>query len=232
MPRVRCVLFDFFATLVHYDEARRLDTVERTLNTLQRLGIAVTPGRLRELIDEVYAPFDAEAAASLREYHTDAAMTALLKRLGSTPDKQTVRELSHAWIDDWRQNIAPPAGLANLLAGLQRPLWVVSNTSTPWSVDEILREQKLLHLFQGIVTSVEAGWRKPNHQIYAEALRRADFQPEEVLFVGDNPACDYHGPRAFGMQALLLSAQPPVDVPATHCITTLNDLLSNPLLAD
>lgn len=54
------------------------------------------------------------------------------------------------------------------------------------------------------VWSFDAAAIKPDPAIYAEACRQLGCLPGEVLMVGDTPEADVEGPRAFGMQALLL----------------------------
>jgi FMN phosphatase YigB (HAD superfamily) len=38
-------------------------------------------------------------------------------------------------------------------------------------------------------------------------------EPRDALFVGDHPECDYFGPSAAGMRAVLVSARPVEGVP-------------------
>ena len=52
--------------------------------------------------------------------------------------------------------------------------------------------------------SFEAGAIKPDPAIYEQACRALDCAPGRVLMVGDTPAPDVDGPRAFGMQSVLL----------------------------
>ena len=59
MPR--WIFLDFFGTLVEYDESRRLDNVTRSLDLLRPHAPDLTIDGLRELLDSIYAPFEAEA---------------------------------------------------------------------------------------------------------------------------------------------------------------------------
>jgi len=52
--------------------------------------------------------------------------------------------------------------------------------------------------------SFEAGAIKPDPAIYDRACRTLDCAPGRVLMVGDTPAADVDGPRACGMQSILL----------------------------
>jgi HAD superfamily hydrolase (TIGR01549 family) len=59
-------------------------------------------------------------------------------------------------------------------------------------------------IFDALGWSFDARAIKPDPAIYAHACRQLRCAPGEVLMVGDTPAADVEGPRAFGMQALLL----------------------------
>jgi HAD superfamily hydrolase (TIGR01509 family) len=52
--------------------------------------------------------------------------------------------------------------------------------------------------------SFDAGAIKPDPAIYDRACRALACAPGRVLMVGDTPAADVDGPRAFGMQSILL----------------------------
>ncbi|KQQ96446.1 HAD family hydrolase [Massilia sp. Leaf139] len=54
------------------------------------------------------------------------------------------------------------------------------------------------------VWSFDAAAIKPDSRIYERACRQLGCAPGEVLMVGDTVEADVDGPRAFGMQALLL----------------------------
>jgi len=58
--------------------------------------------------------------------------------------------------------------------------------------------------FAFVLTSAEAGWRKPDRRIFEDALRRLEVAPGEALHVGDSLEDDIAGAQAAGIKALLL----------------------------
>ena len=70
----------------------------------------------------------------------------------------------------------------------------------------------------------ELGWRKPHPAIYAHALARMECGPRDAVFVGDNPDCDYHGPRAAGLAAYPIDPTGRAEVPAADRLDWLADL--------
>lgn len=54
------------------------------------------------------------------------------------------------------------------------------------------------------IFSYEAGFYKPQPQIYKAVCERLKLPPKKILFIGDSARADFAGPKAFGMNALLL----------------------------
>jgi putative hydrolase of the HAD superfamily len=78
-----------------------------------------------------------------------------------------------------------------------------------------------------LVISSEAGWRKPAPEFFAAVCRSAGLPPEQILHVGDDPANDYDGARAFGLRAVLLDPEGEAG-PGTFRVARLGDLLLPP----
>lgn len=57
------------------------------------------------------------------------------------------------------------------------------------------------HLFDDVVTAVDAGVAKPEQAIFDAACQRAGVPPEEVLHVGDHPEIDVAGAKQAGLRA-------------------------------
>jgi putative hydrolase of the HAD superfamily len=71
---------------------------------------------------------------------------------------------------------------------------------------EVLRDWQRLGLadaIDGVVSSHDAGWRKPHPAIYERAMRLAAVSPTEALMVGDDPIADVRGAQTFGLRAVL-----------------------------
>jgi FMN phosphatase YigB (HAD superfamily) len=59
------------------------------------------------------------------------------------------------------------------------------------------------------VYSFESGHRKPEPEIFLDALDRVGVAPEQNLMVGDNLTADCIGARRVGMQAALIERETP-----------------------
>jgi putative hydrolase of the HAD superfamily len=80
---------------------------------------------------------------------------------------------------------------------------IISNTIVPGtSLDDHLRQEKLLDFFQSRTYSCQVGYRKPAAIIFRHALSTIGVEPQESLFVGDNLGADVRGARRMGMIAV------------------------------
>ncbi len=96
--------------------------------------------------------------------------------------------------------------------------------ATPWH-QEVAR-QGLVPYMNVVVFCTDAGWRKPARPIFEYALQACGAEPQNCLFVGDNPVWDVAGPRALGMEAVLIDRHGWVPAPAEEPISSLDELWS------
>jgi len=84
---------------------------------------------------------------------------------------------------------------------------IISNT--PWGSPAMLWREEIARLglseyVDRIVFCRDVGWRKPARQIFEFALEKLQAQPQQCIFVGDDPRRDLLGPRAVGIEAVLI----------------------------
>ena len=92
----------------------------------------------------------------------------------------------------------------DVLADLRRRGLVLAICSNwDWDIDRAVAGAGLAGLVDVVVTSAQAGARKPHPRIFDDTLRRCgDLDPAHALFVGDTFGPDVEGPVAYGMRAL------------------------------
>lgn len=77
---------------------------------------------------------------------------------------------------------------------------VISNISYAGSVvEKRIKEMLPNHNFEFIIASSEYMYRKPNNRIFELALEKADLEPEDVWYVGDQYECDIIGAKNAGI---------------------------------
>jgi len=84
---------------------------------------------------------------------------------------------------------------------------IISNT--PWGSPANLWREELnrLGLYDQVELAVfcrDVGWRKPARQIFDYTLEKLQAEPHDCVFIGDDPRWDLVGPRAVGIDAILI----------------------------
>jgi HAD superfamily hydrolase (TIGR01509 family) len=124
-------------------------------------------------------------------------------------------------------------GVLKVLPQLPLPLALWANTRVAAEADVRgwLERAGLNRLFQWVITSSDAGARKPTPQFFQYALSRCGLAKQDVLFVGNQLNTDISGAEAFGISTVWLSGtdyrsadDTPCYASPTHTIRTLNDL--------
>jgi putative hydrolase of the HAD superfamily len=199
----RDVLFiDGMGTLVALrDPAPRLVTVMR-----QRLGAAVALADARRALRAEIAYYrvhmqegrDAESLAALRGRCGAVVQRALPALTGADPAQVTAALLDSL-------SFAPHPDAHDCLTRVREAggrVIVVSNWDV--SLADVLADVGLAPLLDAVITSAEAGARKPDPAIFRRALTRAGVGPERCRHVGDSAAEDVAGAQAAGIEAVLL----------------------------
>ena len=154
-------------------------------------------------------------------------------------------DFGHTLIDEQRDRTIPfesrPIHLmpevSKTLPGMSIPLavWANTRTATGDDLQHFLDRAGIGQFFTWVITSVDAGFRKPAPEFFDFALSRCGFSPDEVLFVGNQLNTDIAGGQGFGIRTVWLSGNvyrsadetlSPQDVHPTYTIDTLRQLPS------
>jgi FMN phosphatase YigB (HAD superfamily) len=124
-------------------------------------------------------------------------------------------------------------GVSEVLPRIALPLalWANTRVAAETEVRGWLERAGLGRLFRWVITSVDAGARKPSPQFFEYALARCGLAKEDVLFIGNQLNTDIAGAEAFGIPSVWLSGpdyrsadDTPCHASPTYTIRTLNDL--------
>ena len=146
------------------------------------------------------------------EGHDAESVEALRRRCADILSWELNREVPvQTMMDSIRFQAYPDAAPAlEQLRGLGLRLICVSNWDS--SLREVLERCDLRDAVDGVVSSAEAGSRKPDPQIFSQALAIADCSAEEAMHVGDTAEEDIEGAAAAGIAALLLDREGDGDI--------------------
>ena len=199
---IRAVVFDVFGTLVHLGERRY---PFRKLQVLMQAA-----GRAKQATD------------AERIMTNDVGLAGAAALLGAELSVSELAPLERdlqAELESVR--LFPESG--NVLSELRErgfKLGVCSNLAAPYALPVRL----LLPLeLDAYAWSFEVGAVKPDPLIYYSVCNRLQYEPSEVLMVGDTIDADLEGPRQIGMQSVLLQRK--IEVTAEKTISDLSKLL-------
>jgi putative hydrolase of the HAD superfamily len=128
----------------------------------------------------------------------------VLDALGEAPAAPPAEQLVPTLLDALRFDV-----FADVTAALEgwrgqgRRLFVVSNWDI--SLHEVLRQTGLDRAVDGVISSAQAGFSKPDPRIFAAALKLARCRADEALHIGDSLDEDVAGAHAAGIEAVLLA---------------------------
>jgi putative hydrolase of the HAD superfamily len=119
------------------------------------------------------------------------------------------------YLEEWNTGVRSIPGLPDLLGRLVKKfrLAVITNTHDARLVPRHLERMGVADLFEGVVTSVEHGFRKPHPTIFESAVSLFGTEPGRCLHVGDDAVADYHGAVAAGLRALWVDPHGGAEVP-------------------
>ena len=214
---IRAVLFDIGSTLwsspaedpeglaTVYGRGRdALADVAPSLPTLEALVEAVE-GYLAEW-EEIWRT---DLAQTLQRSTTEFVADALARLDIQAPDDVLLRftdEVMEASVYTARALPEEPgmAGALDELDSMGLRLACVSNAFMSADVlSRIMDERGLGRHLEFVISSADAGIRKPHEAIYLAAASRLGLAPEEIVYVGDRVSADVEGPAAIGMPGIL-----------------------------
>ena len=157
--------------------------------------------------------------------------------------KAVAFDFGHTLIDERKDGNVPldsrPIHLmpevCEVLPFLLLPLavWANTRTATEAELRQWLERAGIGRFFAWVVTSVDAGFRKPAPEFFDFALGKCALSKDEVLFVGNQLNTDITGGDQYGIRTVWLCGRPyrsvdetlsPKDVRPTYTIRTFRQL--------
>jgi putative hydrolase of the HAD superfamily len=194
---VRAVLFDFYGTL-----ARAVTWGPTFEEVLAGRGLILDPDALERWRAEGADGVDHGEHSVDRDTYV-AWERARLRRLvgvcGAGADADAcVEELYTA---TKAYTLAAYEEVPEVLAALRSARVTVAVCSNwDWDLEHALGRAGLDGVADVVVTSAQAGARKPHPRIYHHTLERCGVEPADALFVGDTWGPDVEGPAGVGMR--------------------------------
>ncbi|MBN1161387.1 MAG: HAD family hydrolase [Dehalococcoidales bacterium] len=208
MVMIKAVFFDLYQTLVRYQPSQE----ELEAEALKSFGFDVSPEKLRHPV------------LTANEY--------IYQQIAKRPLSQRSREEVMALYIEYQRIVLKEAGLEaeeKVVMGLlgmmqQAKMDLVLFDDVPGALDDLKKRGLKLGLISNIerdmtatleklglasrldsvVTSQDAGFTKPQPEIFNYALDKAGVKPDEAVYIGDQYQVDVIGAERAGMKGILL----------------------------
>jgi len=104
------------------------------------------------------------------------------------------------------------------------PLYIITNGFEEVQFSK-LKKSGMDRFFTSVITSEEAGAKKPDPAIFLYALNKTGATAEDSIMIGDDPIVDIGGARMIGMDQLLVNHENFThDEPVTFEVRTLKEI--------
>jgi len=212
MQPVRAILFDYGHTLVDFrrtEEALR-EAYEQIRARIEAVAYMEVP-EILDLIERVAGGVDRLAEESYRERRLEELdlVDGFRQALGAVGFDLPGDVIDHIVALDhsaYSRSITVEGDVLEALRALRDRgyrMGLVSNVSLlPNLMRQDLQRLGIGPLMDGTVFSSETGVRKPDPQIFREALQRIGAQAPKTVFVGDRLYDDVAGAQSFGLRAI------------------------------
>jgi FMN phosphatase YigB (HAD superfamily) len=100
-------------------------------------------------------------------------------------------------------------------------VWANTRTATGSDLQRFLDRAGIGRFFAWVVTSVDAGFRKPAPQFFDFALRKCGLARDEVLFVGNQLDTDIAGGQEYGIRTAPVLIGAPMKTPSPRMFARL-----------
>ncbi len=205
---IKALFFDLYQTLVRYQPSQE----ELEAKALKNFGIDVLP-------EALHLPI-----LTANEY--------IYQQIAKRPLSQRSREEAMALYMEYQRIVLKEAGITaedKVIMGLlgmmqQAKMDLVLFDDVPAALDDLKKRGLKLGLISNIekdmtatlnklslssrldiiVTSQDAGYTKPQKEIFQYALKKAGVQPADAVYIGDQYQVDIIGANQAGMRGILL----------------------------
>jgi putative hydrolase of the HAD superfamily len=231
---IKAVFFDLYHTLVRYEPPRE----ELMSEVLQDFGIEAKPEILRKplvIADEFIYQEIARTPLNQRSKEDKIALFArhqeiVLKEAGIEANQKLILGLLGK-MQQFAMKLVLFDDVMPTLTDLKNRgliLGLISNVDS--DITPLLDQLGLTSWLQVVVTSQNAGFNKPQPEIFQAALKQAEVQASEAIYVGDQYQVDVVGASKVGMRGVLLDRgdyfEETTDHPRIQSLTQLVEHLS------
>ncbi len=204
---IKGVFFDLYGTLLVFDNFDEADNVwVNTFYDLTGKKNNLSISDVRKICTEVLeTSIEKDSPNGLTTYETKIKKG--FEEFGVYFSNDKLRKLADETVGTWQINIRLADDALPVLTELKKNKKVVLITNFDHSphIKRVIAKTALDNIFDLVVISDEAGFKKPDPKIFQSALSKLNLLPQEVVYIGDNIYDDVEGAFAAGIKPILIS---------------------------
>ncbi len=204
MTGIKAVGFDLFNTLITVDPHALDHAVSILSESLRQEGIAVDPEHFRLAHRQAAIEHIAYTRRDGKETHNRFWISTALNFLGweVALDDPRIARAVEVYFSAFLEFCRLVPGTTEMLATLKSryPLGLLSNFTHPPAAQAILDNLGITSFFDVVLISGELGYRKPHSSVFRILVEKLGVDPEELVYVGDDPEPDIDGACSVGIR--------------------------------
>ncbi len=204
MPQIKAIGFDLFNTLIVPDLQALPEAMSRLIDSLQESGLFLHQKAFEEGYREAALRFIEATRQDGRETHNRFWICAALEIQGHSlqPDDLRINEAVKAYFSAFPEHCHLIPGTKDMLQTLKETyrLGLLSNFTHGPAARDIIEHVGLNPFFDVTLISGEEGFRKPHPSIFHRLVEGLGVEPDQTIYVGDDPESDITGAQGAGLR--------------------------------
>jgi len=201
MPKIKCIGFDLYNTLINMDNQNWNQIIKSTFPIIESLGYRGSFEAYFSTWDEIFWGWRAYRENSHIELKSEVWWKEILARLKLTFQEADIAQIISRSHQTLRTQITLYPEVKELLSNLKNDylLACISNISEGDLAREDMKLFGILHLFDCVVMSSDLGIRKPSPKIFQHTLHQLNIDNKDMIFIGDTLYDDIKGAKEAGL---------------------------------
>ena len=204
MSQIKAIGFDLFNTLIVPDLQALPEAMNRLIASLLKSGLSLDQKAFTKVYREAALRFIEATRKDGKETHNRYWICAALETLGYSlePNDLRINQAVEAYFSAFPEHCHLIPGTEEMLQTLKETyrLGLLSNFTHGPAAREIIECVGLNPFFDVIIISGEEGFRKPHPLVFNRLVEGLGVEPDQTIYVGDDPEPDITGAQGAGLQ--------------------------------
>lgn len=206
MNSIKGIAFDLFNTLITVGSGALNEAIDRLLESLEKDGIVLDRREFQAAYRQSALHHIAATRHDGRETHNRFWISSALAGLGFgiDPDDPRIDRAVERYFSAFLDHCRLIPGTVEMLEALKDRyrIGLLSNFTHPPAARKILVGLGISPYFHVTIISGEVGYRKPHPFVFQLLLGKMNLDPEQLLYVGDDPEPDIDGACRVGIRTV------------------------------